>query len=70
MSDNRQTHEVKTKFNQPKNQHKFPSIEFADAVNRSMIGDLGAIVKGGCMSTILTVLLGIVVIFLLSKCSL
>ncbi|MGE6488559.1 hypothetical protein [Paenisporosarcina sp. NPDC076898] len=70
MSDKHENHEVETEFKQPKKQQKIPTIEFADAVNRSMVGDLGALAKGGCMSTILTVLLGIVVIFLLSKCSL
>lgn len=62
--------EVETKLKQPEKQHEIPSIEFADAVNRSMVGDFGALAKGGCMSTISTVVLAIVVIFLLSKCSL
>ncbi|MCZ8537991.1 hypothetical protein M9R32_12415 [Paenisporosarcina quisquiliarum] len=70
MSNKHENPKVETKFEQPKKHHKIPSIEFADAVNRSMVGDLGALAKGGCMSTISTVVLAIVVIFLLSKCSL
>ena len=70
LSDKHENHEEETKFKQPKKHHEIPSIEFADAVNRSMVGDLGALAKGGCMSTIFTVLLGIVVIFLLTKCTL
>ena len=61
LSDNREKN-----YRQKK---QLPTIEFADAVNRSMVGDLGALAKGGCSSIIGTVILGIVVIFLLSKCS-
>ncbi|EPD53667.1 hypothetical protein HMPREF1210_00490 [Paenisporosarcina sp. HGH0030] len=52
-----------------KGPHRRPMIDFADAVNRSMVGDLGALSKGGCWSTIMMVPVVIVVIFLLSKCS-
>lgn len=32
---------------------KHPMINFADSINRSMIGDLGALSKGGCLTKVI-----------------
>ncbi|HBC94772.1 MAG TPA: hypothetical protein DCZ10_18210 [Pelotomaculum sp.] len=32
---------------------KRPMINFADSINRSMIGDLGALSKGGCLTKVI-----------------
>ncbi|MFD1175963.1 hypothetical protein ACFQ3W_06530 [Paenibacillus puldeungensis] len=48
---------------------KKPFINFADSINRSVIGDWGAITRGGCLVRIVTtlVIIGILLIFLLLK---
>jgi len=33
---------------------KHPLFNFSDSINRSMIGDIGQLTKGGCLSRIIT----------------
>ncbi|MEG6615948.1 hypothetical protein V6C27_05830 [Peptococcaceae bacterium 1198_IL3148] len=44
-------------------------INLADSINRSMIGDLGGLTKGGCLSKIITAVIIIGMLFFLSRCS-
>jgi hypothetical protein len=46
-----------------------PVSTFSDAVNRSMVGDLGAITRGGCLTKTVTVVIVIVGLLILSKCT-
>lgn len=46
-----------------------PMIDFSDAVNRSMVGDLGALAKGSCLTKILNLALIIVLILVIAQCS-
>ncbi|TEB04075.1 hypothetical protein Psch_04204 [Pelotomaculum schinkii] len=48
---------------------KHPMINFADSINRSMIGDLGALSKGGCLTKVIITVIIIGVLFILSRCS-
>ncbi|MBS4176982.1 hypothetical protein [Lederbergia citrea] len=48
---------------------KNPLIDFADSVNRSMVGDPGALVNGGCFTKIITLAIIVIGIFILSRCS-
>ncbi|MGG0717760.1 DUF6366 family protein [Robertmurraya massiliosenegalensis] len=48
---------------------KNPMINFSNAVNRSMVGDLGALTKGGCLSKVITLVIIIGGIIMLSQCS-
>ena len=44
---------------------KHPMINFSDSINRSMIGDLGELTKGGCLTKIITTIIVIgIIIFL------
>ena len=44
---------------------KHPMINFSDLINRSMIGDLGELTKGGCLTKIITTIIVIgIIIFL------
>lgn len=44
-------------------------INFADSINRSMIGDLGEITKGSCLTRIITTVIIIGILFFLFECS-
>jgi hypothetical protein len=46
-----------------------PMGNFSDAINRSMIGDPLALVKGGCLTKIFTVLIIFLGFIILSQCS-
>lgn len=46
---------------------KNPMINFADSINRSMIGDLGELTKGGWLSKITTTVILIGILFFLFK---
>lgn len=44
---------------------KHPMINFSDSINRSMIGDLGELTRGGCLTKIITAIIVIgIMIFL------
>ena len=56
--------------NSQKNEHrKNPMITLADSVNHSMIGDPGALAKGGCLSRIIILAIIIIGLLILSRCS-
>lgn len=46
-----------------------PTSNFSDAVNRAMIGDPSALVNGGCLTKIFTILIIILGVVILSQCS-
>lgn len=46
-----------------------PMSNFGDSVNRSMVGDPGALLNGGCLTKIITISLIIFIFFILSQCS-
>jgi len=46
-----------------------PMIDFSDAVNRSLVGDPGALAKGSCLTKILNLVLLIVLLLLFAQCS-
>ncbi|MDD4172237.1 MAG: DUF6366 family protein [Syntrophomonas sp.] len=48
---------------------KNPMINFADSINRSMIGDLGELTKGGCLTKIITAVIIIGILLFLFRCS-
>ena len=48
---------------------KNPMINFADSINRSMIGDLGELTRGGCLTRIITIVIIIGVLFFLFRYS-
>lgn len=48
---------------------KNPMINFSNAVNRSMVEDLEALTKGGCLSKVITLVIIIGGIIMLSQCS-
>ncbi|MFJ7977936.1 DUF6366 family protein [Peribacillus sp. NPDC096379] len=48
---------------------KNPMGNFSDSINRSMVGDLGALTKGGCLTKIITVVIIIGGLLILSRCS-
>lgn len=48
---------------------KNPMGNFSDSVNRSMVGHLGAIAKGGCLTKVITLVIIIGGILMLSQCS-
>jgi len=48
---------------------KHPMINFADSINRSMIGDLGELTKGNCLTKIITAVIIMGVLFFLFRCS-
>ena len=48
---------------------KKPMINFADSINRSMIGDLGELTKGGCLTKIITAVIIIGILLFLFRCS-
>ncbi|AKG34346.1 hypothetical protein [Paenibacillus durus] len=63
--DNREEQEKK----QIEEYKKNPFINFADSINRSVIGDLGALTRGGCLVRIVTtlVIIGGLLVFLFFK---
>ena len=46
---------------------KNPMINFADSINRSMIGDLEGLAKGGWLSKIITMVIIIGILFFLFR---
>jgi len=48
---------------------KHPMINFADSINRSMIGDLEELTKGGCLTRIIASMIIIGILFFLFRCS-
>ncbi|WP_249316575.1 hypothetical protein [Bacillus sp. FJAT-50079] len=44
-------------------------IDFADSVNRSMVGDLSALGNGGGLTKIITLVIIIIALFILSRYS-
>jgi len=54
--DKRKTEEYKKK----------PLTNVADSMNRSMIGDLSQLTKGGCLTRIITTVIIIVIVFFLT----
>ncbi|MDX5475670.1 MAG: DUF6366 family protein [Bacillaceae bacterium] len=46
-----------------------PMGNFSDAVNRAMVGNPSELVKGGCLTKILTILIIILGFVILSQCS-
>ena len=51
------------------NSEKNPLPHFSDSINRSMVGDLTALTKGGCMEKILLIVIVLIGFLILSKCS-
>ena len=47
---------------------KNPMINFADSINRSMIGDLGELTRGSCLTKIITIVIIIGILFFLFLC--
>lgn len=45
---------------------KNPMSNFSDSINRSMIGDIGQLTKGGCLSRIITTVIIIGILLLIS----
>lgn len=54
---------------QNNDQRKSPMITLADSVDHSMIGDPGALAKGGCLSRIIILAIIIIGLLILSRCS-
>lgn len=48
---------------------KNPTGNLGDSINRSMIGDLGTLSQGGCLTKIITVVIIIGGILILSRCT-
>lgn len=48
---------------------KNPFPHLSDSINRSMVGDLTAFTKGGCMEKIIFIVIIIIGFLILSKCS-
>ncbi|QOR64815.1 hypothetical protein IM538_13215 [Cytobacillus suaedae] len=51
-----------------KEQENNPMGNFSDSVNRSMLGDPVALLSGGCLTRIFTVVINILGIIVLSQC--
>ncbi|MGS0765202.1 DUF6366 family protein [Syntrophomonas curvata] len=66
IKDKKEDKQSKRKIEEYK---KHPMINFADSINRSMIGDLGELTKGGCLTKIITAVIIIGVLFFLFRCS-
>ncbi|RXJ04500.1 hypothetical protein DS745_03710 [Anaerobacillus alkaliphilus] len=52
-----------------KDWERHPTANVADSVNRSMAGDPGALMRGGCLTKIVTLILLIVGFLLVTQCS-
>ena len=48
---------------------KNPMTNFADSINRTIVGDLEGLTKGGCLTRIITAIILIGGLFILSRCS-
>lgn len=48
---------------------KHPMSNLADSIDRSQIGNLGDLTKGGCLTRIITTVIIIGVLFIFSQCS-
>ncbi|MEH7097457.1 DUF6366 family protein [Neobacillus vireti] len=48
---------------------KNPTGNIGDSINRSMIGNLGALSQGGCLTKMITVVIIIGGILILSRCT-
>lgn len=48
---------------------KNPIGNFSDSVNRSMVGNLGGLANGGCLTKVITLVIIIGGILMLSQCS-
>ncbi len=59
QEDRRKTEEYK----------KHPMSNFSDSINHSMIGDIGQLAKGGCLSRIITTVIIIGILLLIFKFS-
>lgn len=46
-----------------------PMSNFSDSVNRSMVGDLSALARGGCLTKVLTLVIIVIGLIILSQCS-
>lgn len=42
-----------------------PMIDFADSINHSMIGDLGLLAKGGCLTKLIIIIVIIIIIIIM-----
>ena len=51
------------------NSEKTPFPNLSDPINRTMVGDLTALTKGGCMEIIFLIVIVIIGFLILSKCS-
>lgn len=51
------------------NRKKNPFPHLSDSINRSMGGDLTALTKGGCIEKIIFIIIIIIGILIVSKCS-
>lgn len=54
---------------QKKERQKNPIGNLGDSINRAMVGDMGALAKGGCLTKIITVVIIFGGFFILSRCS-
>ncbi|MCH1627880.1 DUF6366 family protein [Ferdinandcohnia quinoae] len=48
---------------------RIPTSNLSDSVNRSMYGEPSAIARGGCLAKIITLLIVVLGVIFLSKCS-
>lgn len=52
---------------------KHPMNNLSDSINRSMVGDLKSLTKGGCLTNVITLVIIIIIIggglLILSQCS-
>ncbi|MBT2738607.1 DUF6366 family protein [Bacillus sp. ISL-7] len=64
---------MNTEDEQEKNQNQVnkenPMGNLGEAINRSMVGNLGALANGGCLTKIITVVIIIGGLLILSRCS-
>lgn len=60
----RRTREKKNQVNKEN-----PTGNLGEAINRSMVGTLGALANGGCLTKIITVVIIIGGLLILSRCS-
>lgn len=53
---------------QEKEWKRNPMSNFADSVNRSMVGDPSALVRGGCITKIITLVIIVIGLIILTRC--
>ena len=63
---NEQRKQEKRKLDEYK---KNPIINLSDSINRSKIGDLGELTKGGCLTRIISTVIIIGILLMISQCS-